>query len=75
MKIVSLLDGKEINIIDNFLSSDLANKVYEQLSARNFPYYFSEKTLDESIKKSYFDKKTQRARANFAFNTPKLDFD
>ena len=56
MKIVSLLDGKEINIIDNFLSSDLANKVYEQLSARNFPYYFSEKTLDESIKKSYFDK-------------------
>jgi hypothetical protein len=56
MKIESLLDGKEYKVIDNFLSSDLADKVLEQLSARNFPYYFSEKTLDESIKKSYFDK-------------------
>ena len=56
MKIESLLDGKEYRVIDNFLSSDLADKVYKQLSARNFPYYFSEKTLNESIKKSYFDK-------------------
>ena len=56
MKIESLLDDKEYKVIDNFLSSDLADKVYEQLSARNFPYYFSEKTLNESIKKSYFDK-------------------
>jgi len=55
MKIESLLDGKEINIIDNFLSSNLADKVYEQLSVKSFPWYFDEGTLNKKIKQSYVD--------------------
>lgn len=56
MKIESLLKGKEINIIDNFLSNDLADLVYEQLSLKNFPWYFDEGTLNKKIKQSYVDK-------------------
>ena len=56
MKIESLLKGKEINIIDNFLSNDLADFVCEQLSVKNFPWYFDEGTLNKRIKQSYVDK-------------------
>ena len=56
MKIESLLNGKEINIIDNFLSNDLADFVHEQLSVKNFPWYFDEGTLNKRIKQSYVDK-------------------
>ena len=45
MKIQEFLDGKDYVILDNFLSDELVNKVYKQLTASDFPYYFSEKTL------------------------------
>ena len=56
MKIQEFLDGKDYVILDNFLSDELVNKVYKQLTASDFPYYFSEKTLAKSIKDSYFNK-------------------